>query len=450
MSAPAPQNPAPMYNNYQPHFHGATNPATAPQNPGASSIGSQWDAPTATAPQPQPQTLQQNNYFAPSEVRIPQPPAPTTYTPAPEMLQTLVAVSQPTQSQIELQPRTTLALPPASVNFYPVNPLTCQGKTEMDINVHAIPYFGSGLNVDLSSRRMDFKSDVLSLNRASLETKTSGPVLLNTNFQVEIGLEDAMLEASKILNSNRGEDSAPTVYRFFSAVLNPRVVTNGVEKVQTSIAEAEHLGDAVTAIRSGYKNLFKDPTNPSLIEQNFLNSLAFLDRRLTVLVNNFLEYNMRVVFRVESFSEDYVDLCAQIQAKLGVVYTDIFSSWCAKLHSSIRAFMKNHEQNARSVVEGYLDEKEISFIYIPSFESVTFVSMTAKELGYSVTSPKGHQIDSRGTPVLNDLVETLNKNKKDRSIFTTRDWLVTADDYRYILANNAIEPSSWFIYPHNS
>ena len=430
---------APMYNNYQPHFRD-TPPASV--NPGSSSMGSQWEVLPAAAP-PNP-ALQQNNYFAPGEVRAPTAPV---YTAPVEMLQTTNHYNQPTTptptptAEPQIQ-----AIQPATTPFHRSSPLTCKGQTEMDINVHSIPYFGSNINVDLSSRRLDFKGDVLALNKASAENKAVGPVLLNTNFQVEIGLEDAMLEASKMLNKNRTDEVAPTVYRFFSVVLTPRVCINGVEQVLEAIAEAKHLGDAVTAIRSGYGKLFKDPTNPSLVEQNFLNSLAFLDRRLTVLINDFLKYNMRSDYRVDSFSEDYTDLCGVIQTKLGDVYSDIFSSWCARLHSAIRVFMKEHGDNARKVVESYLDEADVSFVYIPSFESVTFLSMTAKELSYTVQSPQGHQIDPRNTPVLNDLVETLMKNKKDRSIFTTRDWLVTADDHRYILANNAIEPGAWFIY----
>lgn len=432
-------NNAPIYQNYQPQFD-AGQQNNYQQPGGASSIGSQWGSSPVNS-----QPLQQAQHFNQNEYRQPEP---VNYRPPNEFLQT--NTNQPQQPAQQPQPvQQTQQFTPvvSTTQLPPPQPLNCFEGTEMDINVHAIPYFGSNVAVDLSSRRMDLKSDALALNKASKTLNPTGPILLNQNRQIEIGLEDALLDASNRLNKNRTEDTAPTIYRFFAAVLNPRVCISGVEEVSKSIASSSHLGDAVTSIRKGYSNLFEDPQNPSLIEQNFLNSLTFLDRRLTNIVNHYLKHNLRTTYYLESFSEDFVEICAIIKNKLGEVYADIFSSWCAKLHSSIVEFMNKHHDLATQTVETYLEEENLKFVYIPSFESVTFLALTAKELSYKVVSPAGHLIDEKNTPVLSDIVQTLAQNKKDRNMFTTVDWLITADDQRFVLANSAIEPGAWYIYP---
>lgn len=432
-------NNAPIYQNYQPQFD-AGQQNNYQQPGGASSIGSQWGSGPAN-----PQPLQQAQHFNQNEYRQPEP---ANYRPPNEFLQT--NTNQPQQLTQQPQPvQQTQQFTPvvSTTQLPPPQPLNCFEGTEMDINVHAIPYFGSSVAVDLSSRRMDLKSDALALNKASKTLNPTGPILLNQNRQIEIGLEDALLDASNRLNKNRTEDTAPTIYRFFAAVLNPRVCISGVEEVSKSIASSSHLGDAVTSIRKGYSNLFEDPQNPSLIEQNFLNSLTFLDRRLTNIVNHYLKHNLRTTYYLESFSEDFVEICAIIKNKLGEVYADIFSSWCAKLHSNIVEFMNKHHDLATQTVETYLEEENLKFVYIPSFESVTFLALTAQELSYKVVSPAGHIVDEKNTPVLSDIVQTLAQNKKDRNMFTTVDWLITADDQRFVLANSAIEPGAWYIYP---
>ncbi len=448
------QGGAPIYTNYTPQFDSGNGYAPQPQS-GSNSIGSQWAAPSSQQPN---QALQQAQNYNTQEYRVPQPQqaqtnaAPTEFLQSNNYQQNQTPQNTTNQQPVQNQPAPQQQFQPVVSNLNPLPlPLTCFEGTEMDINVHAIPYFGSNISVDLSSRRMDMKADALALSKASRTTTPTGPVLLNQSRQVEIGLEDALLEASNRLNLNRTDASAPTIYRFFAAVLNPRVCISGVEAVSNSIAASSHLGDAVTSIRKGYSNLFQDPQNPSLVEQNFLNSLTFLDRQLTNIVNHFLKYNLRTVYFIDSFSEDFVEICSIIKTKLGDVYADIFSSWCAKLHSNIVEFMTKHNDAAVNVVTTYLDEEadNLKFVYIPSFESVTFLALTSKELSYKVTSPTGHLIDEKNTPVLSDIVQTLAQNKKDRNMFTIKDWLVTADDRRYLLASSAVEPGAWYIYPHS-
>lgn len=418
---------APMYQNYQPQFQNTTGPmTTVPLNttPGHSSLGSQWGAPVP----------QQQQFFASEETRqfngtfTGQPTTPQL--PMPEQI---VPVATPVPTAPVIAPSATGAF----------NVLTCNGATEMDMNVHAIPYFGTGVAIDLSGRRADLKSDALALNRAARDPNPAGPVLLNKNLRYEISTDSAIVVASAVLSKNRTESYAPTVYRFFTTILHSRVCAPGVEKVMELFQHCNSLSELVVSMRNGYSQLFKDPSNPTIAEQSFLNATAFIDRRLTVMVNDFLAHNLRLSIRISSFATDYPDLAPEIRKRAQEAGVAAFDAWSTRVRDMLRD--TDHDK-AIECISREFEEDMGGYVYVPSTESVTLLSLTFKELGYTMKDDTAYRIDERTTPVLYDLVDSLARNKKDLGIYTVKDRLVTADDVRFTLAPCAVESGVWYAF----
>lgn len=444
------QNPsAPVFQNYTPMFStGQVQPA-----PGDISIGSQWGTP-ANMPTMGPA-------FAPTEHRVlSSPPVGSYHMPPQEFLTTtpmgqsqipLPPMSAPTAAQQPPKEPTPVVKPPV---IQPTQIQTVNRATEMDINLHAIPYFGSDVKVNLTGRNLDLKQDVLSLNKASRASVQTVPVILNHSLRFDVGLDSSIIEASQMLVNQHGEENAPVVYRYFMVNVNPRACLPGADAVLSSLTDSSNLGDIAMRITMAYSNLFKEPSHPTPTELSLLNTLAYMDARYTKLINNFLKFNLGIEAKITSFAEDFNDLQPLLRSKMSNEMADAFLVWCSRVHSVMKEIASTDKATIDEVVSSQTSQTGATnpvYVSVPELESVTYLNMTWKELQYdSPPNGKGLRIDPRTTPVLADITTTLGLNKKDRGMHTVRDWLVTADDRRYILAENALNAGVWSIFEQPS
>ena len=438
---------APVFQNYSPMF----STGQVQSSPGDSMIGSQWGSQGNVVPM--------TPNFGPTEHRVlSSPPIGSAIHPPQEFLMGSAVPMNPTATII---PIPSASPPPAAQQPQPpvVEPVrpsikatqiqTVNRATEMDIDLHAIPYFGSDVRVNLTGRHLDLKQDVLHLNKASRSVVETVPVILSTSARYDFGLDSSLVEASQMLVNQHGEEGGPVVYRYFMVNVNARACLAGAEPVIESLEKSSNLGDIASRITMAYSNLFKQPDHPTPTELSLLNTLAYMDARYTRLVNNFLKFNLQVDVKITSFAEDYREIEGVLR-RMGNPIADAFLVWASQTHSVMKDMATTDKAAIHALVVSQTEQTgqtNPTYVSVPELESVTYLNMTWKELQYdSPSNNQGLRVDHRTTPVLYDIVTTLSLNKKDRNMYTARDWLVTADDRRYILAESATAAGTWSIF----
>ena len=417
---------APLFTNYS-HSYAAAHQQDL--NPAAQTFGSQWGGQAAPAPQ-QTQVasnpLNQNEWFSNNEHS-----------------RQAGAVQQAAIPVVEYQQ----AVAPVAAVILPLSentPVTCNGENEMDINNHALPYFGSHeLLLDLSIRHSDLKLESLQLAKEGrrLETSTD-PVLLEPQVFMEANLDTAIFSATVSKSHNLHGGRQNKVYRQFLHILSPVSCSEEAILAQGIFQRAQNLGQVPDMFRSFLKAI-KDPTNPQENEELALNFYAFLDNKLTESVNDFLKYNLRVGTKLDSFSEDFGTLPEYLRGKFGENKAYALQAWASRFFDQLRL---GYNQEAEEFLVSFFEsQSKASIGYYPTFQSITLLGLTQKELGYKV-EPDGSLVDPKVTGLLDSLTQGLFRNKKDRGIQTSKDWIVTADDIRYRVAEDAMNPGKFYLY----
>lgn len=315
----------------------------------------------------------------------------------------------------------------------------------MDINNHAIPYFGSNeLLVDLSARRSDLQLESLQLSREGRRNeKTTDPVLLERSIMTETNLDSAIFVASVSKAHNLHGGRQNQIYRQFLNILSPVACTEEAKGAMEVFNRAQGLGQLPDLFRS-FLRIINDPTNPQENEQQALNFYAYLDAKLRIAVNDFLRYNLRMKTKVGSFAEDFAGLDGYLRKTKNENAAQALMAWSSRFFDQIRS---GYNEDAKSFLNQFFsDERQVSFGYFPTYQSITLLGLTNKELGYKVEET-GSLIDPKTTTVLDALTQGLYRNKKDLNIGTSKDWIITADDYRYRVAEDALNPGKFYMFP---
>lgn len=433
-----PQHQQSNWNHSQPQQPQSTwGQAPAPQAPQpVQTNNSSWGS--STAPNGD-NTLKQAQWF--NEAQATQNSA--TYKSGAEIFSTIDQVAEIPVTSVT--PPTQVAQPmtdSAQISITPLKTTTAQGGHEMDLNTHAVPYFGASELLDLSNRRMDLKVDALQISKEGRRNEhASGPIMLNTNMGLEVSRDTAIFMTRAALREAKNKEPV-TLFRQFHAVLHPTMCSETVKGLMAILTSDTYYVDLPIKFQHFVKS-FRDPSNPTLEEQEALNFLAYLDRKLTDVFNNFLKRNLRVDrVRMSSFSEGIQELRELLNNKLGTKYAQAMDAWASRFLDSLR---ENYSVEAEAFLSEYIQDGSGAVGYFPVPISVTLMELTAKELAYDVAD-EGTAIDQKVTNVLYDLAAGLHRNKKDLGVFTAEDILVTADDVRYLLTEDALEPGKFLIY----
>lgn len=413
---------APIFENYQNVFSSNTRQA----EPASSSFGNAWSGASSPPQQQQPVSLQQAPFFNNEVSR-----QDVQKLPTPSMIPVVDFNLPPQEKLIPLQPV--------------ISVVTIQGENEMDIKSHAVPYFGSSdLMLDMSSRRSDLQLEALQLHREASRPETSdGPVLLNKNLLVEANLDSAVFIMSMALQQNQFQGITSKVYRQFTLILNPTACSEAAKVAMEVIMKAPSLHRVPDLFRAFLK-VIKDPSNPKENELQALNFYAYLDSKLTKAVNEFLTYNLRIPdISITSFCADFPFLENYLLTNRGDQYSRALSVWSQKFFDQLKS---GYSQDASGVLENYFEiDASKNIGWFPIYHSVTLLSLTKKELDYEIDD-KGSMIDGKMTAMLDSLSQGLFRNKKELDLPTSIDWLMTVDDYRYRLAEDALNPGRFYMF----
>lgn len=343
---------APLFSNYS---HSYANAHQQDQNSSATTFGSQWSKnQTETFQSPQPQqndSLKQQSWFSNNEI-------------AKQSVQT-----QQTIPIVDYQPIPQLVVTPVST----INPLltvkqitvTCNGENEMDINSHALPYFGSVDLIDLSARRSDLQLESLQLSREGRRTEScSDAVLLERSILVESNLDSAIFTASVSKAHNLHGGRQNQIYRQFLQIISPIACSEEAKLAMDVFKHAKSLGQVPDLFRSFLK-IIKDPTNPQENEQQALNFYAYLDKKLCEAVNEFFKYNLRLTISISSFAEDFGGLDKYLREQKGENTAQALAAWSARFFDQLR---NGYNTAANEFLQSFFTEGSKSYRWLlPDF-----------------------------------------------------------------------------------
>ena len=387
--------------------------------------------------------LKQQNYF--NNQQPVQQVQPTQYAAEPPVV-------QPTQYQ---QPQTvTQQTVPSSftqsgnlnLHFNPESYIqTKQGKNEMNITAHAVPYFGlNDSPLNLSDRRQDFRLDVLKVGKESrVAPPPTEPMLLTKDVGLENGVESAILLAQTNSFAASVGNNYGRVFRQFFNILNPVPVVEealGANAIFTS-----------TPTMNGLPNRFRDliktfnPDNMGNKEMKCLNYFTYLNKALTDIVNDFLRHSMNITsVRMTSFSEDLDELVSWIGSQFPAEALNSFDAWKANVMSMLKENYNNPANN-EYLNDYFKSDTLVYFGYMPQTVSITCLDLTEKELDYKVNNKEMQEIRPSETGSLYELIDSLQRNKRDLCVFTTQDWIITSDNVCYRCSEHAVHKGRYYM-----
>lgn len=391
------------------------------------------------APAPQQSVTQQAQWFNQEQSNY-SAPAPEPEPVIKNTQQFFKAVEEPIVKNEKVQ---NMPVSPNPIAPPELKSTLAQGGHEMDINNHAIPYFGSSELLDLSNRRMDLKAEVVQITREGRRSENNtGPILLNNILGVEISTDTAIFMTRAAMRSVKNPEPVK-IFRQFYTVLNPTICSEDHRGLMEILVKNISIYDLPLKFK-GFVDRILDKTNPSEEEQQALNFMAFLDRKMAEATNTFLRYSMRITnVRLTSFSEGINALRETIVQHMGERYGQALDVWGSRFMSSLNT---GYGEDAEGFLSGYFDNEVKGAIgYFPTNVGITLIDLTSKELDYSA-EVVGTLIDPKITHVLYDLAAGLHRNKKDLGVFTNTDIIVTADDVRFIIGEDAIEPGRFYLF----
>lgn len=321
---------------------------------------------------------------------------------------------------------------------------TARGENEMDINNHSLPYFGSNIALDMSTRRDDLRLEAMQIGREGRRPETSNdPILLDRGLVTDVSFDSGLFTTRLAMFKNKHNGFQNKIYRNFICELNPVPCTNEAKIGMEMFEKATNM-EQLPGLFRNFLLAFRDPSNPGEDEQLALNLYTYLDHSLAKAVNDFMFFNLRLTEpRISSFSEGIEPLLNFLRSQRGEKYVLAFQAWMSRFLDSLKANI--NPENELFLAEYFSEKETPSFGYVPLIHSVTLTNLTAKELDYKADRT-GSLIDPKVTMTLAELAQTLHRNKKDLGIFSAKDWLITADDHRFRIAEDALEPGRFYIF----
>ena len=308
--------------------------------------------------------------------------------------------------------------------------LTVNKGHEMELERHAIPYFGDPeLTMDLSQNNHDFRIDTLQLSKGASEDVLDGLKIFFEPVQgVELSIDSAIFNTRYINTTKQPGGKKAAVFRNFYSILQAFPTIPSAKAVSKTF---ECNGDyklLINRLKAVLKSL-NNPHKPNEEDIHILNFISFLDRKLAEAVNDFLKYRAKLGVLVGSFCEDYEDLLDHLEANNVFVkeHLEVFMT------NLLESAAKGYTDKSEEFFANYLDSnQEFSVGYFPQTNSITLIELTSQELCFTF---KGEfaSVDPKTTPTIYELCKSLKEQKRTHGIFTTKDYFVTASDQRFLV-----------------
>lgn len=353
-----------------------------------------------------------------------------TATPTPRQPDN--AVSQPQyQQQYQAAPQ------PAPSKIAERPELQILYGTEMDRNRHQIVYFGTGF-VTPEERR--FK-DIERAN--SVETPPNQPnadtapaLVQEKNGLVSESVETAITNGRRShIDAMKKNGGHLAVYREFVTVENIAPSKVDIYDKLAGFGQAKTLFEVANF---GMKCVKELETLEGEVRESYHAALVEIERRLTDILNDFLENDIRTTVVADSAFSDIPVIEEYLRTEYNNTLADLWVTFCNKTAEGLFAAVPRED------LQLFMDSPDDAFYTFPVNYSFTFLELDSHALGYRVERVASI-INAQTAPELHRMCQSIMAGKAAAGTPTVFDVIVTGDDRRYAVKENPLVVGTFII-----
>lgn len=317
----------------------------------------------------------------------------------------------------------------------PQEPTTIQGAIEtMDRDAHNIIYFGKPFNVPTGPLRRKFEESVEQHESfANGSTKTALTCIITGSIE-ELAATVRSRRTKALL-----EDSSLSVYHAYGHLVTPIVSIQDLRAPFSKLRTAATFENVAQVLMSELSGKQGDAL------RHTLTYVSQIDRILTKAINRFIQITLNQPnIAIDSFIEDIPGFAAWLNTKFSAKYNSAYQQFTKTALACLFKFACEDDENSGvyQFIEDY-QEEGISVQPLVESVSMTYISATAKELGYNID--KTHQLlSAKSAPMLHRLMVAVEA-MDNRDMRTMSKILVTSDDVHYRVSRVAGETEELFV-----
>jgi hypothetical protein len=305
---------------------------------------------------------------------------------------------------------------------------------EMDRSKHTITFMGQKYPMNTVVRVNNYNEQ----SKAILEASA-----IKEEDRVNIDGDNVILDLNEAAIVVRGqarhiENDASKIFRCFGIVSNVIVSKDIMTEYIKTLCEAKsglELAGRMCALGAAF-NQASDEWNVKGAMDEKVIVLATIDRKLTSLVNSFIRNNLAIQnLRIESFADDFSDLTDLLMSKYGHTHSLAITNFG---HNLLQMLFGTNGDDIGEEARNLLDlSDELDCTYLPENYSLTYLPMTDKELDYDFVTELC-SVNHVKTPMLADILNSLNLHKKQSQRICLHDIIITQDGAIYRVYENMI------------
>lgn len=304
----------------------------------------------------------------------------------------------------------------------------------MDRDAHNIIYFGKPFNVPTGPLRRKFEESVEQHESfANGSTKTALTCIITGSIE-ELAAAVRSRRTKALL-----EDSSLSVYHAYGHLVTPVISIQDLHTSFGKLRTAATFENVAQMLMSELNGKEGDAL------RHTLTYVSQIDRLLTKAVNRFIRITLnQPSVAIDSFIEDIPGFAAWLNTKFSAKYNSAYQQFTKTALTSLFKFACEDDESS-GICQFIADYQEEGVSIQPVVETVsmTYISATAKELGYNID--KTHQLlSAKSAPMLHRLMVAVEA-MDSRDMRTMSKILVTSDDVHYRASRVAGETEELFV-----
>lgn len=308
--------------------------------------------------------------------------------------------------------------------------VTTLGGREMDRAGQNITYFGDVYNSSavVKDGALNRSINSLSSANASSDLPSSSDYVYPT-CMLEPSTENALLSGRIKHLEQMGKNPDIKAFRCFSIICNPLISNTDLNGYIDIIRKNKNLVGISNKLKSLTVSMSSSENNlPAKDVSDALDVFTEIDNKLTIIINDFLKYNINTSIKIGSFVEDVAMLYNYINSKYGLKYAEAYSIFESELICSLS---QEFVGNTLTEIKESLGIPESIYVGILPYDiSTTYLNINSKELGLNVED-KPLVVIQEVTPSIHEVFVSLKKHLIEAELNTICNYLVLSDGVIY-------------------
>jgi hypothetical protein len=315
-----------------------------------------------------------------------------------------------------------------------IEDLVFKKGNEMDRAQHTITFMGQKYPMNTVVRTNNFNEQTVAISKASVLAEEDKLNVDADNVILDINEETAILRGQ----SRHLERDPTKIFRCFAIISNAIISKEFMADYVKNLSESRDLSQL-----SGRMSALAEAFNKLSAKSGVVNEhdskivvLTAIDRRLTDLVNNFVNNNLQLEkISIDSFVEDYNQLEQYISDTCGPMGSLAIRNFGQEvMHNLFGTDVDELVAEAKSLLD--LPD-DLDCVFLPENYSLTYLPLTDKELDYDLKD-RLWTVSHARTPLLATILDSLTLHKKQGQQTCLHDLVITQDGAIYRVYENSL------------